>query len=78
MTLLNNKQLSRFFFSKVNQFYIPNKPDRPTFTPVSNKPKVTNKKYTSDPWTKDQVMEASQNSSVYTWGATDPMIKSAF
>jgi len=53
MTLLNNKQLSRFFFSKVNQFYIPNKPNRPTFTPVSNQPKVANKKYTSDPWSKD-------------------------
>ena len=33
--------------------------------------------YTSDPWSKADIMKSTEDHVVYTWGATDPMRNSS-
>lgn len=66
-------QNSLFNFSRVNQFYIPNKAHPIKFTPKSNKWKGLRKNHRSESWTKDEVMQSTKDHVVFTWGATDAM-----
>ena len=66
-----------FSFSKVNQHYIPNTPETPTFKPRDNKSHGLAPNHRSGDWTLDEVMQSTKDHVIYTWGATDPMRNAA-
>lgn len=68
---------SQYFSSKLNQFYIPNKPEKVQFTPKDNKAKGMSKNHRGSAWNLDEITKSTEDHVVYTWGATDPMRKSA-
>ena len=65
------------FSGQLNQFYIPNKPEKVTFTPKDNKPKGLQKNHRGSAWNLDEITKSTEEHVVYTWGATDPARKSA-
>ena len=63
--------------SRINQHYVTNKPQLPKFVPKPNQAKGLQKNHRFEPWTYDEVMKSTEDHAMYTWGATDPMRKSA-
>jgi 4-aminobutyrate aminotransferase-like enzyme len=70
------QQSMRAFSGGLNQLYIPNKQEPVKFTPKDNRSKSV-KAYSSAEWSLEQVTKATEDHVVFTWGATDPMRKSA-
>lgn len=64
-------------FSKINQEYVPNKPEPLKFTPRSNKGPGLKSNHRSTPWNVDEVIKSNEDHVVYTWGATDAMRNSS-
>jgi len=65
------------FSGKLNNFYIPNKPEKVAFTPKDNKPKGMSKNHRGSAWNLEEITKSTEDHVIYTWGATDPMRKSA-
>jgi len=63
----------------VNQFYKPNKgPSLPEFKPKNNRAKNPDlTKHNQANWSQEEVYEATKAHSVFTWGASGPMLDSA-
>jgi 4-aminobutyrate aminotransferase-like enzyme len=68
---------ARVFSSKINQHYIPNKPEYPPFNPKDNKAQGLSSNHRSEDWTLDEVMKSTEEHVIFTWNATDPMRKGA-
>eukprot|EP00301_Raphidiophrys_heterophryoidea_P011435 c17547_g1_i1.p1 GENE.c17547_g1_i1~~c17547_g1_i1.p1 ORF type:complete len:533 (-),score=100.60 c17547_g1_i1:107-1705(-) len=61
----------------VNQFYQPSKETLPTLSPKNNKAKTPNMdKHKKHAWSQEEVYEATKAHSVFTWGASSPLLDS--